>query len=219
MRSPRVVGDYHVDRREVQVQRCTEPTRTNSPITFVSSFRSSLSRHTGSRLGVPETQSGGDAAGPHLFPFRTEKLSPQAPMVLPGRVGEQAAAAFGGRRRTGVWLLPAAAAPSFFARPPSPFSFSFLLSFPSLRPRKPEANARVASTCFLEGKSTADPLGTLLQGMPVCFLHGKSTYCRQPFMQGNVVLQHFADNNFSDEARKTAKTFQKKISCGHAAIG
>ena len=50
MRSPRVVGDYHVDRREVQVQRCTEPTRTNSPITFVSSFRSSLSRHTGSRL-------------------------------------------------------------------------------------------------------------------------------------------------------------------------
>ena len=50
MRSPRVVVDYHVDRREVQVQRCTEPTRTNSPITFVSSFRSSLSRHTGSRL-------------------------------------------------------------------------------------------------------------------------------------------------------------------------
>ena len=85
-------------------------------------------------------------------------------------------------------------------------------SRPSLRPRKPEANARVASACFLEGKSTADPLGTLLQGMPVCFLHGKSTYCRQPFMQGNVVLQHFADNNFSDEARKTAKTFQKKIS-------
>ena len=32
------------------MQRCTEPTRTNSPITFVSSFRSSLSRHTGSRL-------------------------------------------------------------------------------------------------------------------------------------------------------------------------
>ena len=97
MRSPRVVGDYHVDRREVQVQRCTEPTRTNSPITFGSSFRSSLSRHTGSRLGVPEVKSGGDAAGPHLFPFRTEKLSPHAPMVLPGRVGEQAAAAFGGR--------------------------------------------------------------------------------------------------------------------------
>ena len=194
----------------------------------------------------PGNTSGGDAAGPHLFPFRTEKLSPHAPMVLPGRVGEQAAAAFGGRRRTGVWLLPAAAAPSFFARPlpsPSPSHShfpAFLPPFPSplpapkrpsrlpvacepsrpsLRPRKPEANARVTSTCFLEGKSTADPLGTLLRGMPVCFLHGKSTYCRQPFMPGNVVLQHFADNNFSDEARKTAKTFQKKISCGHAAIG
>ena len=186
------------------MQRCTEPTRTNSPITFGSSFRSSLSRHTGSRLGVPEVKSGGDAAGPHLFPFRTEKLSPHAPMVLPGRVGEQAAAAFGGRRRTGVWLLPAAAAPSFFARPPSPFPFSFLpaprpcsgrgrrpvllparerssslpaasgSSFPSLRPRKPEANARVASTCFLEGKSTADPLGTLCKACQCAFYMEKA---------------------------------------------
>ena len=111
MRSPRVVGDYHVDRREVQVQRCTEPTRTNSPITFVSSFRSSLSRHTGSRLwGSGNTK-------------RRRR-----------GVGEQAAAAFGGRRRTGVWLLPAAAAPSFFARPVLPHSFlpiSRPSSFPS----------------------------------------------------------------------------------------
>jgi hypothetical protein len=28
------------------------------------------------------------ARGIHLFPFRTEKLSPSAPMVLPERVGE-----------------------------------------------------------------------------------------------------------------------------------
>ena len=27
------------------------------------------------------------AEGKHLFPFRTEKLSPPAPMVLPGRPG------------------------------------------------------------------------------------------------------------------------------------
>src|SRR5207249_8002393 len=27
------------------------------------------------------------AEGKHLFPFRTEKLSPPAPMVLPGRLG------------------------------------------------------------------------------------------------------------------------------------
>ena len=28
------------------------------------------------------------AAGPHLFPFRTEKLSPPAPMVLQCNAGE-----------------------------------------------------------------------------------------------------------------------------------
>ena len=126
--------DYHVDRREVQVQRCTEPTRTNSPITFGSSFRSSLSRHTGPFGGSGNT-SGGDAAGPHLFPFRTEKLSPHAPMVLPGRVGEQAAAAFGGRRRTGVWLLPAAAAPSFLRALSLPLPLP--ISRPSFLPSSP----------------------------------------------------------------------------------
>ena len=31
---------------------------------------------------------GGYSAGVHLFPFRTEKLSPVAPMVLPSKVGE-----------------------------------------------------------------------------------------------------------------------------------
>ena len=80
------------------------------------------------------------------------------------------------------------------------------------------AAAETGSECtcrisvLFRGKKHGLPPRNALQGMPVCFLHGKSTYCRQPFMQGNVVLQHFADNNFSDEARKTAKTFQKKIS-------
>ena len=162
---------------------------------FISKF--SLPAYGAPVVWGPGNTSGGDAAGPHLFPFRTEKLSPHAPMVLPGRVGEQAAAAFGGRRRTGVWLLPAAAAPSFFARPPSPFPFSFLpaprpcrgrgrlavpppaqerSSSPSLRPRKPEANARVTSTCFLEGKSTADPLGTLCKACQCAFYMEKARF-------------------------------------------
>ena len=34
------------------------------------------------------------AAGSHLFPFRTEKLSPFAPMVLQCNVGESVAASF-----------------------------------------------------------------------------------------------------------------------------
>ena len=87
-------------------------------------------------------------------------------------------------------------------------------SSPSLRPRKPEANARVASTCFLEGKSTADPLGTLLQGMPVCFLHGKSTYCRQPFMQGNVVYNISRIIIFRTRLAKPRKPFKRKYPVG-----
>ena len=34
------------------------------------------------------------AAGSHLFPFRTEKLSPFAPMVLQCNAGEEVAASF-----------------------------------------------------------------------------------------------------------------------------
>ena len=47
-------------------------------------------------------------------------------------------------------------------------------SRPSLRPRKPEANARVASACFLEGKSTADPLGTLCKACQCAFCMEKA---------------------------------------------
>ena len=47
----------------------------------------------GSREPLPLTVSAVIAAGVHLFPFRTEKLSPPAPMVLgaqaPGRVGRR----------------------------------------------------------------------------------------------------------------------------------
>src|SRR5204863_2102207 len=59
------------------------------------------------------------ARGKHLFPFRTEPLSPSAPMVLggqpPGRVG---------RRR------------SFFAKPPSEAAFSLRLRLCSVRRRR-----------------------------------------------------------------------------------
>ncbi len=37
---------------------------------------------------------GGYSDGDHLFPFRTEKLSPSAQMVLPYKVGEYVAAIF-----------------------------------------------------------------------------------------------------------------------------
>jgi hypothetical protein len=38
------------------------------------------------------TSNGGYGTGDHLFPFRTEKLSPVAPMVLDSNPGEQVAA-------------------------------------------------------------------------------------------------------------------------------
>ena len=244
MRSPRVVVDYHVDRREVQVQRCTEPTRTNSPITFVSSFRSSLSRHTGPRCGGSGNTKRRRRGGATPLPIPNREVKPACADGTARKGGRAGGCRLWGattdrsmvtscRRRPFLFCTPSPSSflpshfPSFLLPPsfpdppalaaavaavPSPFRPGSGLraspsgsSSPSLRPRKPEANARVASTCFLEGKSTAYPLGTLLQGMPVCFLHGKSTYCRQPFMPGNVVLQHFADNNFSDEVRKPRK--------------
>src|SRR5947199_10127788 len=48
------------------------------------------------------------AAGVHLFPFRTEKLSPLAPMVLgaqaPGRVGRRPISSTKGRREAALRL-------------------------------------------------------------------------------------------------------------------
>src|SRR6266702_981023 len=40
-----------------------------------------------SRISVVEFIGVATAEGSHLFPFRTEKLSPPAPMVLPGKPG------------------------------------------------------------------------------------------------------------------------------------
>lgn len=43
---------------------------------------------------IPNASNGGFSPGVHLFPFRTESLSPGAPMVLPSPVGESVAANF-----------------------------------------------------------------------------------------------------------------------------
>ena len=41
-----------------------------------------------STTGNSQNNNGGYSAGVHLFPFRTEKLSPVAPMVLLSKAGE-----------------------------------------------------------------------------------------------------------------------------------
>ena len=156
MRSPRVVVDYHVDRREVQVQRCTEPTRTNSPITFVSSFRSSLSRHTGSRLWGSGNTKRRRRGGATPLPIPNREVKPASADGTARKGGRAGGCRLWGATTDRSMVTSCRRRPFLFCTP-SPFSFSFLLSFPSLRPRKPEANARVASTCFLDGKSTADP--------------------------------------------------------------
>ena len=45
-----------------------------------------------SSKGQQVASNGGFSPGVHLFPFRTESLSPGAPMVLPSSVGESVAA-------------------------------------------------------------------------------------------------------------------------------
>src|SRR5215213_65173 len=58
----------------------------------------------------PLTLSAVIAAGVHLFPFRTEKLSPPAPMVLgaraPGRVGRRRISSREGRREAPFSACP-----------------------------------------------------------------------------------------------------------------
>ena len=39
-------------------------------------------------VAAPIEEVGGDKSGGHLFPSRTEPLSPELPMVLPSPVGE-----------------------------------------------------------------------------------------------------------------------------------
>ena len=46
----------------------------------------------GIRTRATPASNGGFSPGVHLFPFRTESLSPGAPMVLPSPVGESVAA-------------------------------------------------------------------------------------------------------------------------------
>ena len=59
---------------------------------------------------------GGYSDGVHLFPFRTEKLSPSAQMVLPYKVGEYVAASFTKPRfiRTGVLFFYNNSIPTHF---------------------------------------------------------------------------------------------------------
>ena len=116
MRSHRVVLDEDVDRRQVYVWRHTQPSRTNSPSSLpsvqeilcgaftVAAFK--LNVFSSSLIGLVDciycpyvflfpnvivvirhTQV---ALAPvfHLFPSRTEKLSPGAPMVLHRNAGE-----------------------------------------------------------------------------------------------------------------------------------
>ena len=117
----RAVEDDHVDRLQVEVQRCMEPSSTNCPKASGTCRKGNLQAHFAILLSLPllvlkaqappnlpegEAKApfpppfGGIRGGPglrnaggyseraHLFPFRTEKLSLSALMVLPERVGE-----------------------------------------------------------------------------------------------------------------------------------
>ena len=113
MRRPqRAAVDDRVDRPQVEAQRCVEPSGTNCP-------RACAAPPSGARAHPPPRGAaggpvcgtsrrpdpkppflpppgrrrtrGGYCAGAHLFPFRTEKLSPAAPMILHhcGKVGRR----------------------------------------------------------------------------------------------------------------------------------
>ena len=86
------------------------------------SFRLSLNLHIGVAL----------AEGKHLFPFRTEKLSPPAPMVLPGRLGGRV-----GRR------------PLFSSRSPRPGHWTGAFAFSVARSRVPSPPGAMASLLAL----------------------------------------------------------------------
>ena len=114
MRRPRRAAvDDRVDRPQVGAQRCVEPSGTNCPRACAASRegrgahppqlrrggRSKKRETVGAVLDVPlsfrlqcrKGTCGGYCAGAHLFPFRTEKLSPAAPMILHpcGKVGRR----------------------------------------------------------------------------------------------------------------------------------
>src|SRR3954453_8149259 len=74
----------------------------------------------GARAVVSSPVSVAIARGKHLFPFRTEKLSPSAPMVLgpqgPGRVGRRRFFIEGSPRGAALFFVPLFAA---FPCPPA----------------------------------------------------------------------------------------------------
>ena len=92
----RAAGDYCVDRRSVKAQQCVQPSLTNCPLTsffkfFLEHIYAALLKHSPNNLvGVKkfvrskryQRVVGAFGGGVHLFPFRTEQLSPPAPMVL-----------------------------------------------------------------------------------------------------------------------------------------
>jgi hypothetical protein len=80
----------------VEAQQCVELTGTNRPRTWHPLICSrSLCSSGGSRpRELPQAVSVVMAEGKHPVPFRTRKLSPPAPMVLPGKLGGRV-----GRRR------------------------------------------------------------------------------------------------------------------------
>ena len=92
----RAAGDYCVDRRSVKAQQCVQPSLTNCPLTsffkfFLEHIYTALLKHSPNNLvGVKkfvrskryQRNVGAFGGGVHLFPFRTEQLSPPAPMVL-----------------------------------------------------------------------------------------------------------------------------------------
>ena len=93
MRPPlRAVGDDDVDRPQVRAWRHVEPSGTNGPkASALLCAAAVVSAFTPSREGRPRDE-WRQCAGAHLFPFRTEKLSPAAAMILRESVGKQPAA-------------------------------------------------------------------------------------------------------------------------------
>ena len=66
----------------MQALRGVEPTRTNGPKSFMCGVVVCLAVISQVIFAVAL------AAGFHLFPYRTEQLSPRAPMVLTHQLGE-----------------------------------------------------------------------------------------------------------------------------------
>src|SRR5918911_3132682 len=99
----RPLADYEVDRPEVYALQRVEPTGTNRPRTWLCSRSLSVPEHR-SEPHLQRCDRSADrswtvsvtmAEGEHPVPSRTRKLSPPAPMVLPGQLGGRV-----GRRRT-----------------------------------------------------------------------------------------------------------------------